>query len=256
MIFDTHMHTKFSSDSKMKITEIIEKANSLNIGVTTTEHLDLAYPKENLFRADIKGYFNEYEKYRSDRLLLGIELGLSLTINEQNSVIANSNPFDYIIGSIHSVYDDDIFLGYGKDEPNKNKYFNTYLECMLDNISTYDDFDSLSHIDYPCRYNHFENKELIYKEHSDILDEIFKTLISKEKVIELNTKRLANKESFDCLLDLYKRYKELGGKYITLGSDSHTQKYIANNFDRAFNFIELSGLKPIYFKNRKAEYMK
>ena len=36
MIFDTHMHTIFSSDSKMSISEVINTSKSLNLGVCLT----------------------------------------------------------------------------------------------------------------------------------------------------------------------------------------------------------------------------
>ena len=40
MIFDSHMHTKFSADSEMLAAEAIAKAASLNLGVVFTEHFD------------------------------------------------------------------------------------------------------------------------------------------------------------------------------------------------------------------------
>ena len=255
MIFDTHMHTEFSSDSKMKINEVIEKSKELNIGVCLTEHLDLIYPDKDLFRVDCDKYFDTYSKYRNDNLLLGIEIGLDLTINKENSKIANSYPFDYIIGSIHSVNKEDIYLTYGKDISSKKEYFEKYLEYMLSCIKDYKDFDSLGHIDYPCRYCNFENKELIYDDQKEILDEVFKVLIESGKVMEINTARLANKESVNNLINIYKRYRELGGKYITIGSDAHIQSDIARNFKTAFEFLETTDLKGIYFKERKPEFI-
>ena len=47
MIFDSHMHTKFSADSQMTATEAINKATSLNLGVVFTEHFD--YAPEKIF---------------------------------------------------------------------------------------------------------------------------------------------------------------------------------------------------------------
>ncbi|MGG7178677.1 histidinol phosphate phosphatase [Clostridium paraputrificum] len=256
MIFDSHMHTEFSSDSRMKIQEVIEKANNLNIGVVLTEHLDLAYPEKDEFRVNPKDYFTAYNKYRNDKLLLGIEIGLSLSVNKENSIIANSNPFDFIIGSIHAVNDEDIYLTYGKEGVTKDEYFKTYLEYMLKCIQDYKDFDALGHIDYPCRYCPFDNKELIYNEKADILDEVFKSLIDNGKVMEINTARIDNKESFMNLVTIYTRYRELGGKYITIGSDAHNQNNIGRNFNEAFNFLDITGLKGIYYKERKPEFIK
>ncbi len=125
---------------------------------------------------------------------------------------------------------------------------------MLNVINKYDCFDSLAHFDYPCRYTKFENNEIALCDHHEILDEIFKTLISKGKVLEINTRRLDTKGTFNNMIDIYNRYKELGGKYITLGSDAHNVNAIATNFKNALSLTEILGLKPIYFKNRKPEF--
>ena len=43
MIFDSHSHTEFSSDSEMKAVEAIETAKKLGIGMVFTEHYDYDY---------------------------------------------------------------------------------------------------------------------------------------------------------------------------------------------------------------------
>ena len=56
-MFDCHLHTEFSTDSKMKIEEAIEKAKNLNLGLVLTEHLDINYPEKGLFTFDVQEYF-------------------------------------------------------------------------------------------------------------------------------------------------------------------------------------------------------
>ncbi|NFN93757.1 histidinol phosphate phosphatase [Clostridium botulinum] len=255
MIFDSHIHTIFSSDSDMKISNAISRANELNIGLILTEHLDQDYPDKNLFKLDIPNYFNNYSEYKINNLLLGIELGLTLpSFNIINEKAKNFN-YDFILGSVHAVYDEDIYIDYCKrDDLTKKEFFHNYLEFMLNVINKYDCFDSLAHFDYPCRYTKFENNEIALCDHHEILDEIFKTLISKGKVLEINTRRLDTKGTFNNMMDIYSRYKELGGKYITLGSDAHNVNAIATNFKNALSLTEILGLKPIYFKNRKPEF--
>ena len=41
----------------------------------------------------------------------------------------------------------------------------------------------------------------------------------------------------------HKRYKELGGKYVTLGSDAHKAKYIGYGFDKAYEIANSFDLK-------------
>ncbi|WP_194189791.1 histidinol-phosphatase HisJ family protein [Clostridium chrysemydis] len=250
MIFDTHMHTILSSDSQMEIADLIESKNILNIGTILTEHVDFNYPDPNLFRADIDNFFKSYSKYRDSSLLLGVEIGLSSSIVEKNKNLISSYPFDYVIGSIHSIKDIDIYSFFDTNNMEKEEFFKTYFEEGIKYIKEFDDFDSLGHIDYPCRYCNYENNEFTLKEHEHYLKKLFKILIDKKKVLELNTRRLNNPKVYNALLPVYKLYKNLGGKYVTLGSDAHEAKSIGVNFKLAKRFLEETDLIPVYFQNR------
>ncbi|MEG1634692.1 MAG: hypothetical protein RR388_03595 [Rikenellaceae bacterium] len=74
--------------------------------------------------------------------------------------------------------------------------------------------------------------------------------------MEINSRRLGNPNAFNPLMDIYRRYKELGGKYVTIGSDAHYAEYIGSNINKGFAIAESLGLTPIYFKNRNPQYMK
>ena len=58
MIFDTHMHCRYSIDSKMSIDEAKAAAEKLGIGMIITEHWDEDYPTNpEAFVFDIADYF-------------------------------------------------------------------------------------------------------------------------------------------------------------------------------------------------------
>ena len=48
MIFATHMHCDFSTDSSMSLEEAIAAAEKENIGMIVTEHWDYDYPTNPL----------------------------------------------------------------------------------------------------------------------------------------------------------------------------------------------------------------
>lgn len=254
MIFDSHMHSEFSTDSIMKIEDAINISNKNNMGIILTEHTDLNYPVLDEFRCDIPNYLSTYEKYKSDSLLLGIEIGLAEDIYDGNNKITTDFNFDYVIGSIHSVMNMDIYNNYINTNYPKKEFFQNYLDDMLKYSKLYNNFDALGHIDYLSRYAPFENNEILVTDYKDTLAEIMKTLISKDKVLELNTRRLKSKESLNSLMDIYALYKDLGGNYVTLGSDAHTSSDIFNNFKIAQEMISEIGLKGIYFKERCPQY--
>ena len=58
------------------------------------------------------------------------------------------------------------------------------------------------------------------------------------------------------MIEMYKKFGELGGKYITIGSDAHNSYNTGSNFKSAVEIAGLCNLKVVYFKNRKKEYDK
>lgn len=254
-MFDTHIHTTFSTDSKLTIDNAIKKAYDDNLGLILTEHMDLNFPAAGEFIFDIDKYFEQYDKYRSDKLLLGIELGMRDDCIDENSKIGKGHPFDYVLGSIHFVNGIDIYEKSFYEGKTKQEAYKEYFENMLSAIKTHSYIDSLGHIDYICRYAQYENKEINYKDHRNIIDEILKALSDRNIAIEINTRRLSNKDTFKSLMEIYERFAQLKGKYVTIGSDSHSENSIGCNYRAALQIAEESGLKPVYFKNRKMEYM-
>ncbi|MBC2579048.1 histidinol phosphate phosphatase [Clostridium sp. DJ247] len=255
-MFDTHLHTKVSTDSKMEIEDAIKASEAKNISLIITEHMDLNYPQKDMFCFDEKLYFDKYLKYRTDKLLLGIEIGMKADcINESRNIAVNS-PFDFVIGSIHLVNNMDIYYTEFYEGKTKKEAYEEYFKCMLDCVEQYDFIDSMGHIDYIARYGKYPDPEIYYEDFSDYIDEILKSLIEKDKCIELNTRRLDDKTVVENLINIYKRYRELGGKDVTIGSDAHGVAAIGSNFDLAREIIDRCNLKAVYFKERKKEYEK
>lgn len=254
-MFDCHVHTRFSTDSKMNIEDALSKASSLNLGLILTEHIDLKYPVVGKFQFDPKKYFNEYGRYRNNKLLLGVELGMREDCIDENKKLAQNHQFDYIIGSVHVVNNIDIYEEIFYEGRSKKEVYSQYLKAMLESIKNHGFIDSLGHIDYISRYARFHDKEIYYREFSEEIDEILITLIQNGKVLELNTRRIGDSNKGEILVQIYKRYYELGGRLVTIGSDSHTKNDIGANFDIAKEMADRCNLKVVYFKERKPYYV-
>lgn len=255
-MFDTHVHTKISTDSEMEIEEAIKSAQNKNISLIITEHMDLKFPEEGLFCFDVDDYFKKYSKYRGENLLLGIEIGIKDDCIEESKEVVKKGPFDYVLGSVHLVDNLDVYYETYYKGKSKQEAYEKYLATILRGIQEYDFIDSMGHIDYICRYARYDDKELYYREFSDIIDEILKTLVDKDKCMELNTRRLGDENAAKNIISIYKRFRELGGKYVTVGSDAHNTTAIGSNFNVAKEIVDLCDLKVVYFKERKKEYEK
>jgi histidinol-phosphatase (PHP family) len=87
---------------------------------------------------------------------------------------------------------------------------------------------------------------------------ILKAVIQKGKGIEVNTAGYAyNLNSPHPGFDILKRYKELGGTILTLGSDAHTPQIIGGKFPFVLQKLVSLGFEHItYFEKRKPIFIK
>jgi len=250
MIFDSHTHTKFSADSKMLAADAIARAESLGIGIVFTEHFD--HDLEG-FQFESADYMSEYKKFRGDKVRLGVEVGMTENAREVNKNFVTQADFDQVIGSIHILDGEDIFLEKFFNGKDKFSVYTNYFNVMAREAAV-NDFDVLGHIDYICRAATYDDKSISYDIFKNEIDAVLKTITGREKVLELNTRRLADSRVLDELKPVYAAYKNFGGKYVTIGSDAHRVEVVGNYFKDAVRFIDELGLTVVNFKHRKINF--
>lgn len=265
---DYHIHTSFSGDSDAPMEEVIQKAVALGLThICITEHYDPDYVyapgEEGLFELNTDSYLYELlklrEKYKDQITVgFGVELGLQTHLKRALAVYTKSHDFDFIIGSSHlcnrrDPYYPSFFEGRSEEETHR-EYFQTILECAR----SLPYFDVYGHLDYVVRYGPTKNEKYTYAKHADIFDQILTHLIENGKGIELNTNGLRTGlgQPNPCA-DIIRRYRELGGEIITIGSDAHTPMDIASHFDEACDLLKACGFRYYcIFQSRMPEYLK
>jgi len=249
-MFDSHVHSKFSTDSNESIINIIN--NSKRAGVIITDHMDInASPK---FVFNVNEFYQEYIKYRNDKLLLGIEIGLTKETEKESKEISEVIPYDFILGSVHYIDGYDLYYPEIYESYKREEVYRLYLDTILYSINKNPYIDALAHIDYISRYSRYDEKEIKYDEFKDIINKIIISLLDNNILLELNTRRINEKEAYNNLKEILKKYKDFGGQYITIGSDAHNSNLIGNNFYLAEGMAEDLGLISCHFKNRKIIY--
>ena len=254
MIFDSHSHTSFSADSDMTAEDALKAARARGLGIVFTEHLDVDFPGELDFSFDPAAYWKQYEPLRGDNLHLGIEVGMQAGTAEASRAFVTRAPFDLVIGSVHllrgiDIYEKECFEGREKDE-----LYREYFRTMAEMIACHDFIDVLGHIDYIARTAPYKNPELSYGAFADEIDAVLRTAVAQGVVLELNTRRLGSRRALKELAPIYARYHELGGRYVTLGSDAHGADAIGANFAAAEDFARAMGLSIVTFFARKMEF--
>lgn len=253
------MHTVYSFDSETTTDEIIKKARKMGIGVTITDHLDMNYTK--LFPGkyedfSIKDFHEEYEKLRSEDFLIGIECGMDPEYAQRSKEFTEFRPVDYVLGSVHTIRGQDAFRRQWYLNAGRENFYHMYFEFMLECLKTHPYIDSLGHIDYPARYAPYEKRGFRFHEFREGIVAVFDHLIQNGKAMELNLQRFNNPDFRDEVTEIYKEYKDRGGKYVTIGSDSHRIAPVGEGLKDAYTVLTDIGLTPVYFRNRKMELMK
>ncbi len=252
MLFDTHMHCDYSIDAHMKFAEAVAAAKQQGIGMTVTEHWDRDYPTDpKAFIFDVDEYFTKFLPYRSDIVLQGIELGMQEHTAAADQKLLTAYDFDCVIASMHCVHGRDIYAPEAYAGLTKAEAVTEYLEASLVCLELYQDFDTLGHIDYISRYMPYEDQELYYAANPELWDELFRVLIKGGRALEINTRRLAEPQAAAALKVLYQRFAQLGGKYVTLGSDAHYVEHIGRGLAAAYSLAAACELTPVYFQQRK-----
>ncbi len=238
IFYDNHIHSQFSPDSRMKLEDAAEKASEMGLaGISVTDHLDLDAPRaSDEFLFDIGRQQSAIEavaaRYHDLKIFKGIEVGLQPGSIEKTREFLSDYKFDTIIASIHFIDGQDPYYGdyyMGKDY---REAYGRALETIYQTAVEFKDFDILGHFDYIARYAPYSERNITYSRFGDLLDTILKYLAQEGKAFEINTNTYRERNSHTPVLDtaILKRFRELGGEALSLGSDAHDKERIAENF--------------------------
>ncbi|MEI7884834.1 MAG: PHP domain-containing protein [Clostridia bacterium] len=255
-MFDCHVHGPFSSDSKETMAKIQARlSKDTTLSMILTEHWDFDMPTKESFVFDLQEYAKAATDWRSNRLLFGIEFGIWQGTIAKTRTIANAFPYDIVLGSVHTAEYINFISGSLPEGMNKKTYFDFYFHCMLELIEQAEYFDVLAHLDYISRYIALPDPYIRLGEHGELVEEVFKQLLARDKILELNTKLFFKPDAVAAAEKLYQLYYDLGGRYVTLGSDAHHASGIAHYFQQATMILEKCQLRPVYFLDRKLVYI-
>ena len=255
MYSDYHVHSRFSFDSDEEPKIMIQKAISLGMKqICFTDHQDYNWPvKGETPLLNFKDYFGTLsslkEQYSdSIEVLIGVELGLVEGTEDLCRKLVSEYPFDFIIGSCHVVDNMDPYYPDFWENRGSRKAMELYFQTLYRGLKAFHQIDALGHFDYIVRYNPDKSFHYNVLDYRDLIDTILELMISKDIKLEINTAGLANGYDFpNPHTDIIRRYRELGGMEVTIGSDAHKAPQIGYAFEKAAGLAHRFGLK-IYVK--------
>lgn len=260
-MFDYHMHTRVSFDGH-DTGEAMAKA-ALKAGlkeICFTDHLDYdPLEKMGCMAFDQAVYNAEYDHLDIPGLKIrrGMEFGMTAGNRAQFKIDLQRRPFDFVLGSIHFVDDLDVYFEEYWSDKTVFQSERRYLEATLECVQIHEDFDVLAHLTYIAKTHcHPAPRPVPFGEHREIIDEILRAVAAKGKGLELNTSGMDRCGGFLPTADYFRRFKELGGEIITIGSDAHAVNRVGQySFDACELFRDIFGY-VCTFENRQPIFHK
>ncbi len=265
-LIDCHTHTSNSPDGKHSTYAVCQQAllNRLG-GLAITDHCECDLFRKDRYDLVIQQSYFEAEdcaqRFRDSGLMVlkGVEMGQPLQGPEAAQDVLKLE-WDVVLASVHNNPGMPDFYFLDKnilDDSRVHKLLEDYFHHVYDTVC-WEQFDVLAHLTYPLRYVVGRYRIPVrLADYRDIIDAILRTLARSGKALEINTSGLRQPYGM-CLPHepIVRRFKELGGEYISLGSDAHTTQDVGKNLADGAALAKLCGFdKVTYYVARKPHFI-
>ena len=257
---DLHFHTLCSSDSPATLAQQADAAMAAGLReICVTDHWNLL-DQQGERLPTVYDWGPSLSQWRALRdrwpgkleLRLGVEVGNGVLDPAAVDACLELPELDFVIGSLHSqsakAGGRGIFTAARACTTREDgaAILEDYMD-MLEELVQTKGWDVLGHVIYPLRYIPAEHG-LDLRPWWDRLAEIFRTVISQGKGIELNTSAGTTVEQWREVLALY---RDLGGEVLTLGSDAHRPQFMAAAFPQALDLLQALGFRWLCVYRRR-----
>lgn len=233
-MFDYHMHSKVSFDGKNTALEMALAAKERGLKeICFTDHIDYTPEMDMVF--DTAVYNAAYDSLEVPGLKIrrGMEFGITPDNPEQLAQDLKRRPFDFVLGSVHLVDGQDVYLQPYWEGKTPEQVIPRYLEEVLRAVQVHTQYDVLGHLTYIAKARANPDHKLIdYSEHREIIDAILTELVRHDKGIEVNTSGIDRCGGPLPTMDIVRRFRELGGAIVTVGSDAHNTERVGQYTNR------------------------
>ena len=260
-MFDYHLHTKISFDTDAEPQSLLTAAEERGLReICFTDHYDHHFtPDEPHDLFTVEDYAAAYDHLRSDKVLIrrGVEFGLTTWNNRHLEELLSKRNFDFVIGSVHYANGYDPYYPQFWQANSAESAFGDYLLQTLACVKVHHNFDVLGHLNYVCKSEHNPtHKPLYYEDFRDLSDEIMKQLAEGGKGMEVNTSGMDRVGEFLPSKAFLKRFRELGGEIVTVGSDAHNADRVGQYTKEAIEMVKDIFGYVCTFENRKPIFHK
>ena len=259
---DAHLHTDLSHDSDVPIDDYARQAIERGISeIAITDHVDFdpaapAYGKTTFSQRE-RTVREAAERWADQGVAIrfGAEITWDRRWADDIRAYLRAHPHDFVIGSVH-VY---------RDSPYAPAHLASWVagKSLAEIVAPYFAevaegartalFDTMGHIDFIKRYlvPHVTAADLATV--PETYEAILRALVESGTALEVNTSglRQPSGESYPSPA-IVARYRELGGRAVTIGSDAHRSEAFAWGLGDGYAAAAAAGFEALTFRRGDA----
>lgn len=247
MKLDYHAHSLYSFDGECPMEEMVAAAAERGLTeLCFTDHLDFDGPVPHVpdfaaRRAEMDGI---HRRFPQVEILLGAEVSLKddACAARTRSALQAAEP-DFVLGSVHTVDGVDVWADHYYTGLSKEVAYRRYLEAVARELPTFPELNVLAHYDFVAKYAPYPDRSVTLDLAPEAFECIFRWLLDHGKGLEINTASWQQAPPWG--LDILRRYRELGGEYVTIGSDTHGSERVGARIGEALELARTAGIPCI-----------
>jgi histidinol-phosphatase (PHP family) len=247
---DAHMHTDLSPDSRVPMELYAAQAFERGIPeIALTDHLDFMpgapayeyadYPRRERLIRDLQDRWAGKVRIR-----FGVELTYESRYEEQIREHLQTHRYDYTIGSAHAMSDGPYArpqvasFAAGKTIAEAvAPYFAEVLGAIRSGL-----FDTIGHLDQCKKWLLPWFAPAEYAAAPELYEPLLVALVENGTALEVNSSGLRKPEHETYpAASVVARFRELGGRRVTVGSDSHLPNHFAFGLEEACEIVAAAG---------------
>ncbi len=255
---DTHLHTIHSPDANAMLDAYCASAIERGIAeIAITDHVDFdptmpAYGFVSFEdrERDVRGAAERWA-HRGLAIRFGVEITYERAYEDDIRGWLRRHPHDFVIGSVHisavSPYKASNVAAFVAGRPLPEvvaPYFDEVIGAAQSGL-----FDTIGHMDFVKRYlvPHVMPADLARA--PELYEPVLRALIESGTALEVNASGLRQlpRETYPSAA-IVARYRELGGRHVTIGSDAHRTEWFAYGLAEAYRHATRAGFDALTFR--------
>ena len=251
-VCESHCHSDHSRDGFDPILSLYQRAEELGLRtLSITDHCEInAYLSEAYRDSAIVSHQDirtlAAEKKQGPELLAGVEIGQAMQQVRYANELLDRCDYDFVLASVHNVRNEADFFELDYSAVDVDHFLRLYFN-ELEEVIAWGRFDSLAHLTYPLRYITGEHHIPVdLDKYAPQIDSILSGLVRTGKALEVNTSGLRQQIGKTLPhLEIVKRFHDLGGAFVTVGSDAHCAADLAKGIEEGYDLLLEAGFQEV-----------